>query len=171
MFATAALTRISISAFEIASNAMAPELTDDYRERARLFSLRYLFGYAGAYGFSAISLATFFGSTAISPRGQLNPAGYPPFALTAAAVMIAVILISALGTHNRISVSAPEHHRQRRRALSHLREMVSSFSNRGFLAIFGFGVFKYSAIGLYSGDQHLLRHLSVEARRGCNCRS
>ena len=28
--------------------------------------------------------------------------------------------------------------------------MFATFSNRAFLAIFGFGVFKYTAIGLYS---------------------
>lgn len=151
IFVSAGLTRASLSAFEIAGNALAPELSDDYRERTRLFSLRYWFGYAGAYGFSAISLATFFHATDKYPRGQLNPDAYPGFALTSAAVIAAVILISARGTHNRIpflrqSTSAP-----RGGLISHLREMATSFSNRGFLAIFGFGVFKYSAIGLYTG--------------------
>ncbi len=41
IFALAALTRISISAFEIPATAMNPELTDEYAERTRLFSLRY----------------------------------------------------------------------------------------------------------------------------------
>jgi Na+/melibiose symporter-like transporter len=36
------------------------------------------------------------------------------------------------------------------RLTQHLSEMFTAFSNRGFLAIFGFGVFKYTAIGLYS---------------------
>jgi Na+/melibiose symporter-like transporter len=152
VFATAALTRMSLSAFEIAGSAMAPELTDDYRERARLFSLRYMFGYVGAYGFSAVSLATFFRATPAFPKtGQLNPAAYPPFVLTAAAVMIAVILICAIGTHNRIPLLRQSSTVSGGRLSSHIREMVGSFSNRGFLTIFGFGVFKYSAIGLYSG--------------------
>lgn len=152
VFATAALTRMSLSAFEIASNAMAPELTDDYRARAGLFSLRYMFGYVGAYGFSAVALATFFKATPTFPRtGQLNPAAYPPFVLTAAAVMIAVILISAIGTHNRIPLLRQSITISGGGLRSHVREMVGSFSNRAFLAIFGFGVFKYSAIGLYSG--------------------
>ena len=152
IFATAALTRMSLSAFEIAGNALAPELTDDYRERSRLFSLRYMFGYVGAYGFSALALATFFRATPDFPRtGQLNPAAYPPFVLTAAAVMIAVILICAIGTHSRIPLLRQSSTASGGGLWSHVREMVSSFSNRGFLAIFGFGVFKYSAIGLYSG--------------------
>ncbi|MBS0479968.1 MAG: MFS transporter [Proteobacteria bacterium] len=151
IFFTAALTRMSLSAFEIAGNALAPELTDDYRERTRLFSLRYWFGYAGAYGFSAISLATFFHATNEYPRGQLNPDAYPGFALTSAALIALVIFICARGTHSRIPHLRQSTAPPRAGLVSHLREMASSFSNRGFLTIFGFGVFKYSAIGLYTG--------------------
>ncbi|THD35467.1 MAG: MFS transporter [Sphingomonas sp.] len=151
IFVTAALTRMSLSAFEITGNALAPELTDSYSVRTGLFSIRYWFGYAGAYLFSAISLATFFASTPKYPRGQLNPAGYPPFALTSAALIAAVILISALGTHSRIPYLRQSTTTPRTGAFTHLREMFRSFSNRGFLTIFGFGVFKYSAIGLYTG--------------------
>ncbi len=151
IFATAALTRMSLSAFEISSNALAPELTDSYGARAGLFSLRYWFGYAGAYLFSAISLATFFAATPAYPRGQLNPAGYPAFALTSAALISAVILICALGTHNRIPWLRQSIATSRRGVMTHLGEMFRSFGNRGFLTIFGFGVFKYSAIGLYGG--------------------
>ena len=151
IFATAALTRMSLSAYEIASNALAPELTESYSARAGLFSLRYWFGYAGAYLFSAISLATFFASTPKYPRGQLNPEAYPGFALTSAALIALVILICALGTHNRIPYLRQSSTASGGGVLSHLREMMRSFSNRGFLTIFGFGVFKYSAIGLYTG--------------------
>jgi GPH family glycoside/pentoside/hexuronide:cation symporter len=151
IFATAALTRMSLSAYEIASNALAPEMTDSYAARTGLFSLRYWFGYAGAYLFSAISLATFFASTPKYPRGQLNPAAYPPFAITSAVLIALVILICALGTHNRIPYLRQSSTASGGSALTHVREMLRSFSNRGFLAIFGFGVFKYSAIGLYTG--------------------
>jgi len=151
IFVTAALTRMSISAFEIAGNALAPELTDDYRERTRLFSLRYWFSYAGSYGFSAISLATFFAATPRYPRGQLNPAGYPAFALTGAAVIVIVMLVCALSTHRRIRWLGQDSGQRPGGLTTHVREMFGAFTNRGFLAIFGFGVFKFTAIGLYSG--------------------
>ena len=60
IFALAALTRMSISAFEIPTSAMAAELTDNYSERTGLFGLRYFFGYLGTFGFAAFSLAVFF---------------------------------------------------------------------------------------------------------------
>ena len=70
IFAFAAGTRAAISAFEINSAAMAPELTTVYAERTKLFSLRYWFCYSGAYGFTAFSLAFIFVESDAFPRGQ-----------------------------------------------------------------------------------------------------
>lgn len=151
IFATAALTRVSISAFEINTSAMNPELTTDYSERTKLFSLRYLFGYAGAYGFAAFALTFFFVATPEYTRGQLNPAGYVNFAIAGAVLIFIAIMVCGLGTHNRIQhLRQADARGEGSGAGSHLREMFAAFRNRGFLAIFGFGVLKYTAIGLYS---------------------
>lgn len=153
IFAFAAATRASISAFEINASAMAPELTPVYTERTRLFSLRYWFGYAGAYGFASFALAFIFIETTEYPRGQLNPDSYFGFASLGAALIFLAIVVCAAGTHNRIPWmrQAAGHASDPKMPLTqHLREMVAAFRNRGFLAIFGFGVFKYTAIGLYS---------------------
>src|SRR5687768_3001007 len=98
IFCIASLARVSISAFEIPTSAMASELTQDYTERSRLFGLRWWFGYAGAFGFGAFSLAVFFAATPEYPRGQLNPDGYVWFALTGAVLIFMAILICGLGT-------------------------------------------------------------------------
>ena len=151
IFSLASLTRMSISAFEITTSAMAPELTDDYAERTRLFGLRYFFGYLGTFGFTAFSLAVFFVATPEFERGQLNPDGYVKFAWLGGALILAAILVCGFGTLSRVP-----HLRQRDEPgegatpASHLKEMFTAFRNRGFLAIFGFGVFKYTAIGLYA---------------------
>lgn len=153
IFAFAATTRAAISAFEINASAMAPELTGDYNERTRLFSLRYWFGYAGVYGFTAFSLAFIFIESPEYPRGQLNPASYANFAALGAVLIFIAILICAAGTHNRIPYlrqAAPAGSTPKLRLRDHLAEMFAAFRNRAFLAIFGFGVFKYTAIGLYS---------------------
>ncbi|MDP9412669.1 MAG: MFS transporter [Pseudomonadota bacterium] len=151
IFATAALTRVSISAFEINTSSMVPELTNNYSERTALFSLRYWFGYAGAYGFAAFSLAFLFVETPEYPRGQLNPAGYVSFSIAGALLIFLAILVCGLGTHNRIPFLRQADAREERTSIAtHLKEMFAAFRNRGFLAIFGFGVCKYSAIGLYS---------------------
>ena len=154
IFVLASATRASISAFEINASALAPELTPRYNERTKLFSLRYWFGYAGAYGFTSFCLAFVFVSSEEYPRGQLNPDSYATFAGLGALLIFLAILICTAGTHNRIpyirQADALIPNAARVTPMQHLREMFSSFRNRAFLAIFGFGVFKYSAIGLYS---------------------
>lgn len=151
IFAIASLTRMSISAFEIPSSAMNPELTEDYSDRTKLFSLRYWFGYVGTFGFAAFSLAVFFVATPEFERGQLNPEGYVKFAWLGGALIFVAILVCGFGTLSRVPYL-----RQRDGAgegatpPSHFKEMFEAFRNRGFLAIFGFGVLKYTAIGLYS---------------------
>src|SRR5690606_22552080 len=81
IFATATLTRVSISSFEINTQAMTPELTENYAERTRLFSWRYWFLYIGQYGFGALCLLVFFHATPEFPKGQLNPDSYVGFAI------------------------------------------------------------------------------------------
>lgn len=151
IFATVMLTRVSISAFEINTQAMTAELTDSYGERTRLFSLRYWFLYVGQYGFSTFCLLVFFVATPRYPRGQLNPESYVGFALLGAAMILVSMIICGIGTHNRIPwLRQAEPRTGSMGALGHLREMTGAFASRAFLAILGFGVFKYTAIGLYA---------------------
>lgn len=151
IFCIVSLARISISAFEIPTSAMASELTQDYTERTRLFGVRWWFGYVGAFGFAAFSLAVYFAATPQYPRGQFNPEGYVWFALTGAVLIFVAIMVCGLGTHSHIPYLRQAGSREAPMPLRrHLAEMLTAFSNRGFLAIFGFGVFKYTAIGLYS---------------------
>ena len=153
IFCFAAATRASISAFEINASAMAPELTEIYSERTKLFSIRYWFGYAGAYGFAAFSLAFIFIESEAFPRGQLNPASYANFALLGAGLILLAILVCTFGTRSRIPYLRQADQRAEGDSMpvkEHLSEMFAAFRNRAFLAIFGFGVFKYTAIGLYS---------------------
>ena len=151
IFAIASLTRMSISAFEIPSSAMNPELTDDYAERTKLFGLRYWFGYVGTFGFAAFSLAVFFVATPEFERGQLNPAGYVKFAWLGGTLIFFAILVCGFGTLKRVPyLRQRDEQGEGATPPSHLKEMFSAFRNRGFLSIFGFGVFKYTAIGLYA---------------------
>lgn len=151
IFVMATLTRMALSAYEIPTSAMVSELTDNYGERTKLFSLRYLFGYVGAFGFTAFALAFFLVATPEFPKGQLNPAGYGPFALMGGILCFVAIMVCGLGTHSRIPMlRQPNNAEPTLSTAAHFREMFQSFNHRGFLSIFGFGVCKYTAIGLYS---------------------
>lgn len=150
IFCLAGLTRACMSLFEIPASALGAELTDEYAERTALFGLRYLFGYIGAFGFGAFCLAVFFTATPEYPKGQLNPAGYTGFAILGGILIALAVLVSAVGTMNRIPYLRQVRERAVRLALrDHLREMIDAFSHRPFIAIFGYTLTKQTGIGLY----------------------
>lgn len=150
IFVFASLTRACISTYQVPANAMGTELTQDYTERTKIYGLRYWFGYAGTFAFAAFALSVFFRATPDYPQGQLNPAGYPPFALSAAAVILVTILICGFGTSSRIPYLRQSEEREAGGKLSaHFKEMGAAFSNRAFLTLFIFSVLKWTAIGLY----------------------
>ncbi len=151
IFVFASLARAAMSTYQVPANALGTELTQDYADRTKLYGLRYWFGYAGTFAFAAFSLAVFFRATPEYPRGQLNPAGYGPFALTAAGIILITILICAWGTRSRIPYLRQAEVREPGGGglWTHLREMGTAFRNRAFLTVFGFSLFKWTAIGLY----------------------
>ncbi|WP_284124455.1 MFS transporter [Parerythrobacter aestuarii] len=150
VFCAAAFTRACMSMFEIPSSALGTELTDDYVERTKLFALRFWFGYIGAFGFGAMSLYFFFVPTEEYPRGQLNPEGYVWFAIAGGILIALAVLASAFGTKSRIPYLRQVRERPQKLTLvDHLREMADAFTHRPFLAIFGYSLFKQTAIGLY----------------------
>lgn len=148
IFAVASLTRVAVSAYDIPSTAMVPELTRDYAERTKLFSLRFWFGYAGTFAFIALSLSLFFVKTAEHPVGQLNPDGYVKFAFAGGFAMLFSILACGFGTLGQVSRMRQADAPARMSMGGHLREIGAAFGHRSFLAIFAFGVLKFTAIGM-----------------------
>lgn len=146
----AVMVRGFLSLYEIPSSSLAPELSRDYDERTSILSYRYFFGYLGGLGMSFAALKIFLAPTADYPIGQLNPAGYWHFAIAGAIVMLASILLSAMGTHHRIKYMRQLPPPPRVSLGQTLRHMGESFSDRGFLALMSFGVLKYTAVGLYA---------------------
>jgi Na+/melibiose symporter-like transporter len=151
IFGTAALTRVAVSAYDVPSTAMVPELADDYAIRTQLFSLRFWFGYAGIFAFVAFSLTFFFVETPEYAVGQLNPDGYTKFAIAGAFVMLLAILTCGFGTASQIPKMRDFDAQDGAMSVKrHVAEIFTAFRHRGFLAIFAFGVLKFTAIGLAS---------------------
>ena len=143
----AILVRTAISCYEVPSSALAPELTSDYHERTSVLGYRYLFGWIGGMGMLLLTFAVFLKPTDEYPVGQLNPAGYQTYAVVAAIVMSTAILISALGTHRRIS-RLPQLPPTRTTLTGTIRAIVASVRNRAFATLLAAGVFGYTAQGL-----------------------
>ncbi len=146
----AILVRFLISMYEIPSSSLVPEMTDNYDQRTTFISVRYLFGVIAGVAISFVTFRYIFFADAAHPVAQLNPAGYPRFALASAIIMVASILISARGTHRYIPLfRVPE---QRRITLGQVvGEMASSLAHRQFLFLIGAAVFGTMAISLGAG--------------------
>jgi GPH family glycoside/pentoside/hexuronide:cation symporter len=155
VFATAVLVRTAVSAYEVPSQALSPELSADYDERTRIMAYRFVFGWAGGM---AMMMAA-YGIFLTGERGILGREGYPGFALAAAIAMVAAILISALGTHREIKrLPRPEIAPQTVRGT--FAELGETIRNRAFAMLMAAGLCYYSAQGIsFALSNYLYAHV------------
>lgn len=143
LFATAVLVRSAVSAYEVPSQALTPELSADYDERTRITAYRYLFGWAGGLAMLLAAYIVFLApSPALAPRS-----GYVAFAGTGAAMMVAAILVSALGTHGQIA-RLPRTRIARQTMRQTLSELVETVRNRAFAVLMLASVCAYANQGI-----------------------
>jgi GPH family glycoside/pentoside/hexuronide:cation symporter len=147
LIGVAILVRTFITMYEIPSSAMVPEMTTDYDQRTSFLSFRYFFGIMAAVIMSFFTYRFLLYPDATHAVAQLNPAGYPRFALASGIVMVASILISARGTHRYIPYfRVPEERRLGLMAM--LREMRASLMHSQFLILVSAAIFGTVAIGV-----------------------
>ena len=145
----AIIVRIFISMYEIPSSALAPEMTDDYDKRTSFLSYRYFFGGLGGVVMYLITFRLILRPDATHPVGQLNPAGYPTYALVAAIAMVLSILASARGTQRFIPLfRAPAIDRPGIGRT--IRDMLASLRHGPFVILVVAALFGTTAIGLSS---------------------
>lgn len=147
LIAVAIVIRTFISFYEVPSSALAAELSQGYDERTILLSYRYFFGWVGGLALYVIAFRFLFVPDAHHPVGQTNPVGYARYGVLAAVIMLAAILASAIGTHDRIpTLRQPP---ARKIALPAMfREMIATWSNRSFLFLTLSGLATSMASGL-----------------------
>ena len=91
--------------------------------------------------------------------GLLNAAGYARYAVVGAIVMFAAVLVSALGTHNRI-IHAYAAEIDPPKSAETFRQMLAVMRFRPFLLLLFAGVFAFAAQGLiFSLTPYLLTHV------------
>lgn len=147
LIVVAVLIRTFLAMFEIPSSALAPELTVDYDDRTKLLSYRAAFNWYGALIMSLAVFQVFLRPDATHPVAQLNPSGYSDYGLVSAGLMFVVILLSALGTHNRIPyLRAPPP--RRTSILQGFRDMLNAMANRALVPMLMAGIFNAMAYGL-----------------------
>jgi GPH family glycoside/pentoside/hexuronide:cation symporter len=150
LLALSILTRIFISCYETPSNALMPELSYDYDERASLQGFRYFFGWSGGNVMTVILFTLVFPAfaTAAVGNGQFNRDAYVVYGSTAAAIVTLSILISAAGTHSRIGrMRAPPPKRQLNVQII-FAEIIQTLADRSFFALFAAAMLGAVATGL-----------------------
>jgi GPH family glycoside/pentoside/hexuronide:cation symporter len=147
LFVTAVAVRSAVSCYEVPSQALTPELTGDYDERTRITAWRYLLGWAGGLLMLLLAYRVFLAPTADHPNGLLRGAGYSHMAIVGAVLMVAAILISALGTHREIG-RLPRPAIARQTISGHFRELGETLQNRAFLVLILAGLAAYTNQGI-----------------------
>ncbi len=130
--------RLLLSACEVPSISMVPEITNDYVERTTLFRYRFLSGWVGGLTMSVLAFTVFLPT----PESQLQPDGYAVFGMVGAVVMLVSVIGSAAGQHTyvaRLPDTAPPPFSLRLA----FADIFDAFRERAFV------IFAYGALAAY----------------------
>ncbi len=147
LFVSAVIVRSAVSCYEVPSQALTPELTQDYDERTRITAYRYLFGWIGGLSILLLAYRVFLVPSARYPNGLLNADGYHRLALASVGLMVVAILASAMGTHREIG-RLPKVVIVKQGFAENLRELWETMHNRGFVVLMLAGVCAYTNQGI-----------------------
>lgn len=136
--------RTLLSACEVPSTSLVPEITSDYDERTTLFRFRYLSGWTGGLLMMVLAYTVFMSG----PDGLLKADGYAAFGIFGAGLMALSVIGSAAGQHSlvaRLPATKPPPF-SLKVAFS---EIAEAFSERSFLIFAAGGLAAYISQGMY----------------------
>jgi Na+/melibiose symporter-like transporter len=150
----ATLVRLFVSIYETPSTAIVAELTEDYDERTRLLSLRYMFGWAGG-----LTMAFLMWRYFMVEYGVTGHTTFEAYGAVGAVVMFAAVALSAGGLHREIPHLHQPPPRQRFRLGAIVRQIGVTLSNRNFLSLFMAGLFAAVGAGVATNfDTYINTH-------------
>lgn len=125
--------RLLLSACEVPSISIVPEITDDYVERTTLFRFRFLSGWLGGLLMMVMTFFVFLPT----PESQLRPEGYAAYGAFGAVLMVVSVVGSAAGQH-RIIARLPQHKPPPFSLTGAFAEIFDAFREKAFV-IFALG--------------------------------
>ncbi len=130
--------------------AFGAELTHDYQERTRLSVVRSYISNIGRSMAGALLLLYFLRPTQAYPNGQLNPAGYPAFAISFGVITAVCLWISAWQTRSDGQRLSQASGGMSLRAVfaAPFRDVREALRYRSFRAITFCVLFQYTAFGV-----------------------
>jgi glycoside/pentoside/hexuronide:cation symporter, GPH family len=136
----AMLVRTLLSACEVPSIALVPELTRDYDERTRLMRFRFLFGWTGGL------LIAFLAYSVFLVNGPLDREGYFAYGLAGAVMIACSVVISALGQHRWAAHPPPPGIGPQHGSL--IAELREALAQPAFLVLLAGGALAYTSQGI-----------------------
>lgn len=91
--------RMLLSACEVPSVSLVPEITEDYDERTTLFRYRFLSGWLGGLLMMVMAFTVFLPT----PEAQLRSEGYAEYGVFGAILMVLAVIGSAAGQHKLVA--------------------------------------------------------------------
>lgn len=143
LLAITATVRILLSACEVPSISLVPEITSDYDERTTLFRYRYLFGWLGGLLMMALAYTVFLPG----PQGLLDADGYLSFGIFGAALMAISVIGSAWGQH-KLAAHLPPSKPAPFSLGAAFAEIREAFSEKAFLIFAAGGLAAYISQGM-----------------------
>jgi len=132
--------RISHSIYFLPYIGLGAELSDDYAERTNIVAARFLFSPVGA------AVAFVFGSRLFG-AGKYSHDAYVPFGWACAAVVLASVVFSALGTLGALPRLHRVHPSAGSLATRFFRDIGEIFRNRSFVILFASLLFTFVGAG------------------------
>jgi GPH family glycoside/pentoside/hexuronide:cation symporter len=143
LVAIAIAVRVLLSACEVPSISLVPEITADYDERTTLFRYRAMGGWIGGLGMMILAYTVFMPG----PEGLLEQGGYFAFGVFGAVLMAASVIGSALGQH-RLVAHLPAVQPAPFTIKGAFGEIAEAFSERAFLIFAAGGLAAYVHQGM-----------------------
>jgi glycoside/pentoside/hexuronide:cation symporter, GPH family len=153
--------RVLLSACEVPSISLVPEITTDYDERTTLFRYRALGGWIGGLGMILLAYTVFMQG----PEGMLQREGYYAFGVFGAILMAVSVIGSAIGQHKlvaRLPAVKPAPF-SIKGAFAEIRE---AFSERAFLIFAVGGLAAYVHQGLNFSITNYMNLFVLQLTRG-----
>ena len=139
----AVAVRLLLSACEVPSISLVPEITADYDERTTLFRYRALGGWIGGLGMMVLAYTVFMPGA----EGLLQRDGYIAFGIFGAVLMAASVIGSAIGQHSLVA-RLPDTRPPPFTIRGAFSEITEAFSERAFLIFAAGGLAAYVHQGM-----------------------
>lgn len=161
LVAIAIAVRVLLSACEVPSISLVPEITADYDERTTLFRYRALGGWIGGLGMMVLAYTVFMPG----PEGLLQREGYYAFGVFGAVVMAISVIGSAIGQH-RLVARLPDTKPAPFTIKGAFAEIHEAFSERAFLIFAAGGLAAYIHQGLNFSITNYINLFVLQLTRG-----